>query len=160
MTRISDHLSLAEITKSQTATRLGIDNNPTVTHLIALRAIAENIFEPIRKHFGVAIGVSSGYRSKSLNDAIGGSSRSQHCHGQALDIDADIYGRITNGELFRYIRHALDFDQLIWEFGDDPSVSNGNPAWVHVSFVDDGSNRGEVLRAYRENGRVKYKKIK
>ena len=155
MTRISDHLSLAEITKSQTATRLGIDNTPTVTHMIALRAIAENVFEPIRKHFGVAIGVSSGYLSKSLNDAIGGSSRSQHCHGQALDIDADIYGRITNGELFRYIRHGLDFDQLIWEFGDD-----NDPAWVHVSFVDDGSNRGEVLRAYRENGRVKYKKIK
>ena len=155
MTRISDHLSLAEVTKSQTATRLGIDNNPTVTHLIALRTVAENIFEPIRKHFGVPVGVSSGYRSKSLNDAIGGSSRSQHCHGQALDIDADIYGRITNGELFRYIRHALDFDQLIWEFGDD-----NDPAWVHVSFVDDGSNRGEVLRAYRENGRVKYKKMK
>jgi len=155
MTRISDHLSLAEITKSQTATRLGIDNTPTVTHMIALRAIAENIFEPIRKHFGVAIGVSSGYRSKSLNDAIGGSSRSQHCHGQALDIDADIYGRITNGELFRYIRHGLDFDQLIWEFGDD-----NDPAWVHVSFVDDGTNRGEILKAYRDNGRVKYKKMK
>jgi len=155
MTRISDHLSLAEITKSQTATRLGIDNTPTVTHMIALRAIAENIFEPIRKHFGVAIGVSSGYRSKSLNDAIGGSSRSQHCHSQALDIDADIYGRITNGELFRYIRHGLDFDQLIWEFGDD-----NDPAWVHVSFVDDGTNRGEILKAYRDNGRVKYKKMK
>lgn len=155
MTRLSDHLSLAEVTKSQTATRLGIDNNPTVTHLIALRAVAENIFEPIRKHFGVPVGVSSGYRSNALNDAIGGSSRSQHCHGQALDIDADIYGRITNGELFRYIRHALDFDQLIWEFGDD-----NDPAWVHVSFVDDGSNRGEILRAYRENGRVKYKKMK
>ena len=148
-------MSLAEVTKSQTATRLGIDNNPTVTHLIALRAVAENIFEPIRKHFGVPVGVSSGYRSNALNDAIGGSSRSQHCHGQALDIDADIYGRITNGELFRYIRHALDFDQLIWEFGDD-----NDPAWVHVSFVDDGSNRGEILRAYRENGRVKYKKMK
>lgn len=155
MTRISDHLSLAEVTKSQTATRLGIDNTPTVTHLVALRAVAENIFEPIRKHFGVPVGVSSGYRSKALNDAIGGSSRSQHCHGQALDIDADIYGRITNGELFRYIRHGLDFDQLIWEFGDD-----NDPEWVHVSFVDDGSNRGEVLIAYRENGRVKYKKMK
>ena len=155
MTRISDHLSLAEITKSQTATRLGIDNTPTVTHMIALRAIAENVFEPIRKHFGVAIGVSSGHRSKSLNDAIGGSSRSQHCHGQALDIDADIYGRITNGELFRYIRHGLDFDQLIWEFGDD-----NDPAWVHVSFVNDGTNRGEILKAYRDNGRVKYKKMK
>jgi len=153
--QLSEHLSLAEATKSQTATRLGIDNNPTVTHLVALRAVAQNIFEPIRKHFGVPIGISSGYRSKALNDAIGGSSRSQHCHGQALDIDADIYGRITNGELFRYIRHALDFDQLIWEFGDDD-----NPAWVHVSFVDDGSNRGETLRAYRENGRVKYKKMK
>ncbi len=155
MTRISDHLSLAEVTKSQTATRLGIDNTPTVTHMIALRDIAENVFEPIRNHFGVPVGISSGYRSKSLNDAIGGSSRSQHCHGQALDIDADIYGRITNGELFRYIRHGLDFDQLIWEFGDD-----NDPAWVHVSFVKRWNQSREILKAYRDNGRVKYKKIK
>ena len=153
--QLSEHLTLAEVTKSQTATRLGIDNDPDASQLAALKAIAEHIFEPLRNHFGVPIGISSGLRSKALNKAIGGSTRSQHCHGQALDIDADIYGGITNGEVFHYIKNHLDFDQLIWEFGSDD-----NPAWVHVSFVDDGTNRGETLRAVKENGRTLYKKFK
>ena len=151
--QLSEHLTLAEATKSQTATRLGIDNSPTIAHLEALRAVAKNVFEPIRNHFGVPIAVTSGYRSKALNEAIRGSRRSQHCQGQALDIDADVYGRITNAEVFHYIKDHLDFDQLIWEFGDDTT-----PDWVHVSYVADGSNRGEVLIAYRENGRTRYKK--
>jgi len=151
--QLSEHLTLAEATKSQTATRLGIDNSPTIAHLESLRSVAKNIFEPIRNHFGVPIAVTSGYRSKALNDAIRGSRRSQHCHGQALDIDADVFGRITNGEIFHYIKSNLDFDQLIWEFGNEE-----NPDWVHVSFVDDRSNRGEILIAYRENGRTRYKK--
>ena len=150
--QLSEHLTLAEATKSQTATRLGIDNSPTITHMEALRAVAKNVFEPIRNHFGVPIAVTSGYRSKALNEAIRGSRRSQHCQGQALDIDADVYGRITNAEVFHYIKNHLDFDQLIWEFGNEET-----PDWVHVSFVDDGSNRGEVLIAYRENGRTRYK---
>ena len=149
--QLSEHLTLAEVTKSQTATRLGIDNDPDAHQLAALKAIAEHIFEPVRNHFGVPIGISSGLRSKALNKAIGGSSRSQHCHGQALDIDADIYGGINNRNIFRYIQNNLDFDQLIWEFGDD-----NNPAWVHVSFVDDDTNRGQTLRAIQENGKTKY----
>jgi len=153
--QLSEHLTLAEATKSQTATRLGIDNSPTIAHLEALRAVAKNVFEPIRNHFGVPIAVTSGYRSKALNEAIRGSRRSQHCQGQALDIDADVYGRITNAEVFHYIKNHLDFDQLIWEFGNDTT-----PDWVHVSYVADGSNRGEVLIAYRENGRTRYKKYK
>jgi len=153
--QLSEHLTLAEATKSQTATRLGIDNSPTIAHLESLRSVAKNIFEPIRNHFGVPIAVTSGYRSKALNDAISGSRRSQHCNGQALDIDADVFGRITNGEIFHYIKSNLDFDQLIWEFGNED-----NPDWVHVSFVGDGSNRGEILTAYRENGRTRYKKFK
>jgi len=158
--QLSEHLTLAEATKSQTATRLGIDNSPTIAHLESLRSVAKNIFEPIRNHFGVPIAVTSGYRSKALNDAIRGSRRSQHCHGQALDIDADVFGRITNGEIFHYIKSNLDFDQLIWEFGDEPHDTNANPDWVHVSFVNDGFNRGEILTAYRENGRTRYKKWK
>lgn len=154
--QLSEHLTLAEATKSQTATRLGIDNSPTIAHMEALRAVAKNVFEPIRNHFGVPIAVTSGYRSKALNEAIRGSRRSQHCHGQALDIDADVYGRITNAEVFHYIKNHLDFDQLICEFPD----ATGNPSWVHVSYVSDGSNRGEVLIAYRENGRTRYKKWK
>jgi len=153
--QLSEHLTLAEATKSQTATRLGIDNSPTIAHMEALRAVAKNVFEPIRNHFGVPIAVTSGYRSKALNEAIRGSRRSQHCHGQALDIDGDVYGRITNAEVFHYIKNHLDFDQLIWEFGNDTA-----PDWVHVSYVADGSNRGEVLIAYRENGRTRYKKWK
>jgi hypothetical protein len=155
MTKVSEHLSLKEVTKSNTAQRLGIDNTPTVSHLVALKEVAENIFEPLRLHFGVPIGVSSGYRSKELNEAIGGSKRSQHSHGQALDLDADIYGGITNADIFYRIKDHLDFDQLIWEFGTDEE-----PNWVHVSYVGDGNNRGEVLKAYRVEGRVKYKRFK
>ena len=152
--KLSDNLSVAEVTKSTTATRLGIDNTPTVSHLIALKEVADNIFEPLRLHFGVPIGVSSGYRGKELNEAIGGSKRSQHCHGQALDLDADIYGVITNADIFNRIKNHLDFDQLIWEFGTD-----NEPSWVHVSYVPDGLNRGEILKAYSEGGRTKYKRI-
>ena len=154
MSKLSKHLSLKEVTKSTTAARLGISNEPTVTHLEALKGIAENIFEPIRLHFGVPIGITSGYRSAELNKAIGGSKRSQHCQGQALDIDADIHGVITNADIFNRIKNHLDFDQLIWEFGTD-----NEPAWVHVSYVPDGLNRGEILKAYSEGGRTKYKRI-
>jgi len=152
--KLSDHLTVKEATKSATATRLGIDNSPTIAHLEALKTTAKMIFEPVRKHFNVPIAVTSGYRSKALNDAIKGSSRSQHCHGQALDIDADVFGGVTNKEIFEFIKNHLDFDQLIWEFGDDE-----NPAWVHVSYTP-GVNRGEVLKAYRDGGRTKYKKFK
>ena len=155
MTKLSKHLSIKEVAKSNTAARLGIDNTPTVSHLVALKEVAENIFEPLRLHFGVPIGVSSGYRSKALNEAIGGSKRSQHSHGQALDLDADIYGKITNADIFNRIKNHLDFDQLIWEFGDDKE-----PAWVHVSYVGDGANRGQKLVAYSEGGRTKYKTYK
>ena len=152
--KLSEHLSVKEVSKSNTAERRGIDNTPTVSYLVALKEVAENIFEPLRLHFGVPIGVSSGYRGKELNEAIGGSKRSQHCHGQALDLDADIYGKITNADIFNRIKNHLDFDQLIWEFGNDKE-----PSWVHVSYVPDGLNRGEILKAYSEGGRTKYKRI-
>ena len=154
--KLSEHLTIKEVTKSATATRLGISNEPTIAHLEALKCVARDIFEPVRKHFNVPIAVTSGYRSKELNDAIKGSSRSQHCHGQALDIDADVYGGVTNAEVFHYIKNHLNFVQLIWEFGTDDE-----PAWVHVSHVNDGGvNRGEVLKAYKADGRTKYKKFK
>jgi hypothetical protein len=96
--------------------------------------------------------VSSGYRSAELNTAIGGSKRSQHVEGRALDLDADVYGHCTNSEIFRYILNNLTFDQLIWEFGDED-----NPDWVHVSFVYDGVNRGRCLKACRDDkGQVVY----
>lgn len=153
--KLSKNLSLAEVTKSITAKRLGIDNTPDDWTTENLRQIALSVFQPIRDYFGVPIYVSSGYRSEALNKAIGGSKRSQHIQGRALDLDADVFGVCSNADIFRYILNNLEFDQLIWEFGDED-----NPDWVHVSFVRDGDNRGRCLRAFRDDkGKVYYKAI-
>lgn len=151
--KLTEHLSLAEVIKSGTAKRLGIDNSPTPEHLGSLLLIAENVFEPVRQHFGKPLYVSSGYRSEALNKAIKGSSRSQHCKGEALDLDAQVYGGFTNKELFEYIRDNVVFDQMIWEFGTDEE-----PDWVHVSYTK-GKNRGEMLRVERVNGMNQYRVI-
>jgi len=151
--RLSENLTLAEVIKSQTAIRLDIDNKPTRAHLKALKAVAANIFQPVRDHFGVPIAVTSGYRSEALNKAIGGSPTSQHCKGEALDLDADVWGGTENSYIFHYIHQHLVFDQLIYEFGTDE-----NPAWVHVSFKADGNNRMEVLQAVRQRGETIYKR--
>jgi len=145
---LSDNLSLAEATYSATALRKGIANTPSVTHLIALKEVANNIFQPCRNHFGKPLRVTSGYRSEELNKVIGGSMKSQHSKGEALDMQST--SGYTNSDLFMYIKDHLTFDQLIWEFGDDK-----NPDWVHVSYKTEG-NRGEVLRAVRQNGKVVY----
>ena len=152
--QLSTNLSLAEVTKSATAIKRGIVNEPTITHLENLRAIAEKIFQPLREEFMCPIAVTSGYRSRELNDAIGGSSRSQHCYGEALDLDADVYGVITNKDIFHYIQDNLNFDQLIWEFGTDEE-----PAWVHVSYRKNGGNRKAVLKAIKKDGRTMYQHI-
>jgi hypothetical protein len=153
--KLSKNLSLAEVTKSNTANRLGIDNTPDEWEVENLKAIAEEVFQPLRDTFKTPIYVSSGYRSKELNVAIGGSTRSQHIQGRALDLDADVFGGCTNGEIFRWILNNLAFDQLIWEFGD-----SDNPDWVHVSYVRDGLNRGRCLKACRdEKGKVYYEPI-
>jgi zinc D-Ala-D-Ala carboxypeptidase len=152
--KLSKNLSLKEATKSNTATRLGIKNEPEQWEISNLRAVAENIFQPVRDHFGVPIGVSSGYRCKELNKAIGGSKYSQHMIGEALDIDADIYGKVTNAEIFNYIKNNLEWDQMIWEFGDDEE-----PNWVHVSYKESGTNRKQLRRAYRDEKGIYYKNI-
>jgi len=150
--KLSDNLTLSEVTKSLTAKRLGINNEPDDWVTENLRQVAINIFQPLRECLGVPIYVSSGYRSPELNKAIGGSKRSQHMEGRALDLDADVYGKCTNADIFNYIRENLEFDQLIWEFGDQD-----NPDWVHVSFVYDGLNRGRCLKACRDDqGKVYY----
>ena len=143
--KLSNNLTLAEVIKSQTATRLGISNDPTIEHLENLKAVAVNIFQPIRNYFDRPIAVTSGYRSKDLNAAINGSLRSQHCNGEALDIDADVFGGLSNKEIFEFVREHLAFDQMIWEFGDE-----SNPDWVHISYKRKGENRGEILRAVRK----------
>ena len=153
--QLSENLTLRECTKSTTASRLGINNTPDEWETENLRQLARYVFQPLREGLGVPIYVSSGYRSLDLNTAIGGSSRSQHIQGRALDLDADVYGGTTNGDIFRYILNCIEFDQLIWEFGDED-----NPDWVHVSYVHDGDNRGRVLKAVRDDkGQVVYKVI-
>lgn len=151
--KLTKHLSLSEVIKSGTAKRLGIDNKPTPEHMHNILLIAEKVFEPVREHFGKPLYVSSGYRSEALNEAIKGSSRSQHCKGEALDLDAQVYGGFTNKELFEYIRDNVVFDQMIWEFGNDDE-----PDWVHVSYKK-GKNRGEMLKVERVNGKNQYRRI-
>ena len=148
---LSKNLSLAEVTKSATAIKHGIANEPSSQHLTNLKAVATNIFQPCRDYFGKPLAVTSGYRSEALNDLIGGSKRSQHSKGEALDLDAQVYGGFTNAQLFNYIRENLDFDQLIWEFGNDQE-----PDWVHCSYTTE--NRGEVLIAYKDSGKTRYKR--
>lgn len=153
-TQLSKNLSVKEVIKSNTASRLGLDNTPTEEHLDNLVLVAENIFQPLREHFDKPIGVSSGYRGEELNKAINGSKSSDHCQGRALDLDADIFGDLTNAEIFNYIKDNLEYDQLIWEFGD-----REEPNWVHVSYRE-GHNRNMRLRAYRNAERkTRYARI-
>ena len=147
---ISKHISDKEATKSITALRLGIDNTPNGTAYNNMKTLAANVFEPLREWVGGPIKITSMYRSTELNEAIGGSKTSQHCKGQAIDID-DIYGYKTNAEMFEYIKNNLEFDQLIWEFGNED-----NPDWLHISYIDLEKNRKRILKAVRDQGKVKY----
>ena len=150
--QLSKNLTLAEVTRSETAKRRGISNMPTPEHIENFKKLAENVFQPIREHFAVPIHISSGYRSKALNTAIGGSLSSQHCQGEAIDIDMDGSANgVTNAQVFNYIKDNLNFDQLIWEFG-----TTSNPDWVHVSYESTGKQRKQVLRATKQGGKTVY----
>ena len=150
---ISKHISDKESVYSRTAQRLDIDNTPTKEHKANMIKLAEEVFEPLRAYVGGPIKINSFYRSPKLNKAIGGSAKSQHCNGQAIDID-DTFGRMTNAEMYEFIKENLDFDQMIWEFGN-----NKNPNWVHISYVSSQKNRNRCLQAYKENGKTNYKII-
>jgi len=151
--KISDHITYAEAIHSNTAKRRGIDNTPGQTQVEAMKLLAEKIFEPLREWAGGPIKVNSFFRSVPLNEAIGGAASSQHCKGQAMDID-DVYGKKSNAEMYNWIKENLDFDQMIWEFGTDMQ-----PNWVHVSYVSEDENRNKCLKAYKEHGKTKYKVI-
>ena len=153
MKKISKHITYKEGTRSVTALRLGIENLPNDYELQNMELIAEKVFEPLRQAVNGPIKINSFFRCEELNKAIGGSSRSQHCQGRAIDID-DVYGYVSNSYMYYYIKDNLDFDQLIWEFGTDTE-----PDWVHVSYVDSDSNRKRCLLAYKEEGKTKYKDI-
>ncbi len=151
--KISDHITYAEAIHSNTAKRKGIDNTPSEAQVTAMKLLAEKVFEPLRKWVGGPIKVNSYFRSEALNESIGGASSSQHCKGQAIDID-DVYGRKTNADMYHWIQQNLDYDQMIWEFGTDMQ-----PNWIHVSYVSEEKNRNKCLKAYKEHGRTKYKVI-
>lgn len=145
--KLSNNFSLAEMTRSSTAVKKRILNEPNEAQIENLRILCENVLQPLRDALG-PIHISSGFRSVELNTAIGGSSSSQHCalKGAASDIDM---GK-RNAEVFNYIKDHLIWDQLIWEFGDD-----NNPSWVHVSY-NEGHNRKQILKAIKQGGRTKY----
>jgi hypothetical protein len=154
MSKISEHITKKEAIFSATALRKGIENEPGEYELQNMELIAEKVFEPLRKAVNGPIKINSFFRSEELNKAIGGSSKSQHCQGRAMDLD-DTYGYMSNKDMYHYIKENLDFDQMIWEFGTED-----NPSWVHVSYVDADSNRKRCLEAYKdENNKTKYKII-
>jgi hypothetical protein len=151
--KISNYVSLSEVTKSNTALRRGIDNTQMSEEQLAnFKTLATKVFDPLREWVGGPVKINSGYRSEALNKAIGGSSKSQHCanNGAAFDID-DTFGHKTNAEMFEYIKENLPYDQLIWEFGDD-----NNPAWVHVSYVSPEENRRQILYAKKNSAGKTY----
>ena len=149
MEEISKNISYKAATKSDTAARRGIKNDPNEQELLNMKLLAENVFEPLRLHVNGPIIINSFFRSAELNKAIGGSSTSQHCKGEAMDID-DTLGNMSNADMFKYIKENLDFDQMIWEYGDDK-----NPDWVHVSYKENG-NRKQILRCSKINGKTVY----
>lgn len=152
MLPISAHISYREATKSQAALNLGMANAPDAEELEAMQLVAAKVFEPLREHFGVPIPITSFFRSRELNKAIGGSLSSDHCYGRAIDMDMDgSNSPVTNADLFHHIREHLPFDQLIWEFGNAHQ-----PDWVHASYRATG-NRRQVLVAYLVNGQKKYR---
>ena len=149
MVRLSENFTLQEFTKSQTAERRGIDNTPVEGHLENAKALFENVVQPVRDNFGVTV-INSGYRSGDLNYAIGGSNTSQHCKGQAVDIECP---GTPNYDVAKWIEENLDFDQLILEFYTPGIPDSG---WVHVSYKSE-DNRKSVLTAMKENGKTIYK---
>ena len=153
MKNISKHVSYKEGVRSNTALRLGIENTPGAEQLEKMEIVAKEVFEPLREWVGGPIKVNSFFRGEKLNKAVGGSTKSQHTSGQAMDID-DGFGHRSNADMYGFIKENLNFDQMIWEFGDDE-----NPDWVHVSFVSKEENRNRCLKAYKEKGRTKYKVI-
>ena len=146
---LSKSFTLNELTKSQEATRLGIDNTPNEEHILNLKLLCEKILQPIRDFYGMPLSVSSGYRSAALCEAIGSSSKSQHTKGQAADFE--IFG-VANKDLADFVVKNLDYDQCILEFWNENEPNSG---WVHCSFNALG-NRKQFLKAEKLNGRVVY----
>jgi len=147
--KLSENFTMAEFIKSDTANRLGIDNTPEGEHLEAAKALFENVVQKVRDHFGPTV-INSGYRCPELNEAVRGSKTSQHCHGEAADIEVP---GVANGDLAQWIVDNLEFDQVILEFYTPGEPSSG---WVHVTYKKDGSNRNKALTAAKIDGKTVY----
>ena len=146
---LSANFTLKELTKSDTATRLGIDNTPNDEALENLKLLCEKVLQPVREHFGKSVTVNSGYRSPESNAAVGGSKTSDHCKGQACDLEID---GIPNPELAQWIMDNLDYTQLILEFYTQGQPNSG---WVHVSYDPDNLKKQE-LTAVKVAGKTQY----
>ena len=158
--RISKNFTLAELTKSNTATRLGISNTPDKEGIHKLRLLATELLQPLRNAVG-ALRVTSGYRSAQLSEAVGSSSNSQHCRYEAVDMQYVKRGKMDNIKIYdALIDLDLDYDQCILEFGNATEhIDPTEPDWIHLSWkvVD---NRRQTLVAYKdENNKTKYRPI-
>jgi hypothetical protein len=161
--KVSEHITYEEAIASSTAERLGIDNTPSEEIFEVMKKTADAVFDPIRNFFGCRIAITSFYRSPKVNAILGknpnilASKKSQHMRGEGMDINGDVFGGVTNRQIFDYIRENLDFDQLIWEdIDNDPE-----PEWIHVSHKsgEGAKNRKEVLRRFREGTKTRYEKL-
>jgi putative chitinase len=150
--QLSEHFKLNEFTKSETAIRKRIDNTPGPAHASNLQKVCEKILEPVRRHYGKPVRINSGYRGPALNAAVGGSSKSQHCNGEAVDFEID---GLANPELAKWVSENCDFDQIILEFYDPKEGPNSG--WVHASYNSKGTNRKQLLTAVTVNGKTVYK---
>jgi hypothetical protein len=146
---LTKNFTLAEMTKSETALRHGMDNTPGEQEIAALKLLAEKVLQPVRDHFGRGVKVNSGFRHPEVNAKVGGSKTSDHCRGQAADIE--IPG-VPNAELAEWIKDNLEFRQLILEFYTPGIPDSG---WVHVSYVAE-DNKKQVLTATKQNGKTVY----
>jgi hypothetical protein len=146
---LTKNFTLAEMTKSETALRHGLENNPGEQELAAMKLLAEKVLQPVRDHYDKGVKVNSAYRHPDVNAKVGGSRNSDHTRGQAADIE--IPG-VANAELAEWIRDNLEFRQLILEFYTPGIPDSG---WVHVSYVAE-DNKKEVLTATRKDGKTVY----
>jgi hypothetical protein len=148
--QLTKNFTLEELTRSSKAKALRIDNSPNAEQLSNLKALAENILQPLRDGLAFPIKITSGLRVPALNKAVKGSRASQHIYGEAADIK--VLGK--NKVIFDWIVENLDFDQIIWEFG-----TGAEPSWVHVSYKKNEVNRRQKLKAIKQNGKTKYIKL-
>ena len=139
---LSKHVTLKEFQASGLATLRNLNNEMSESQIASAKLLCENVFEPLRLYLNTPIQISSGFRSVQINKMIGGSATSQHTKGEAMDLQ-------IKAKVFHFIKDKLEFDQLIWEFGNDE-----NPAWVHVSYSS--KNRKQVLKATKKNGKTIY----